>query len=153
MSSINASLIKKLRDETGAGVIDCKKSLVEADGDYDKALKIVSEKGLKKALKKQDRETKIGGIGYYVHNNGMIGSLVELLCETDFVANNEEFKSLANEIAMQVSAMNPENKEELLEQECIKTLDLTIEKKIQLLSGKIGEKIELGRFVRMQVGA
>jgi elongation factor Ts len=74
------------------------------------------------------------------------------LCETDFVASNEEFKSLANEIAMQVSAMSPENREELLAQECIKSPDLTIEKKIQLLSGKIGEKIELGRFNRIQVG-
>ncbi len=152
MIKINTLLIKKLREETGAGIIDCKKSLEEVEGNYQKALDIVEKKGWQKALKKQDRIVKCGFIGFYVHSNGLIAGLAELLCETDFVAKNQEFKVLANEIAMQVVAMSPKDNTELLKQESIKNPDSTIEKKVQTLSGKIGEKIKIGRFYRLQIG-
>lgn len=152
MIKISASDIKQLREVTGARVLDCKKALEEANGDFKRAEAIVAEKGLARAEKNQDRETTAGLIAHYVHNNGKVGALVELRCETDFVAHNSEFQTLAKEIAMQVTAMNPENIEELLQQEFIKDPSLTIEKMIKLLSGKIGEKMELAKMVRFELG-
>ncbi len=150
--AVTAAQVKQLREETGAGMMDCKKALEEANGDYQKALKLVEERGLAKAEKKADRETKQGYLGCYVHSTGMIAGVAELLCETDFVAKNEEFRQLAKDIAMQIAAMNPENEAELLVQEMIKNPELTVENAIKLLSGKIGEKIALGRYQRMQIG-
>ena len=144
--------IKKLREETGAGVMDCQKALKEADGNYQKAVEIVKAKGLAKAEKKADRETKEGFIGSYVHATGKIGALVEILCETDFVARNEELRTLAKDVAMQVVAMNPENLDELLKQEFIKDPSTTIEDLVKSLSGKLGEKLVLNRFQRLEVG-
>lgn len=149
---IKTADVKKIREETGAGMLDCKKALEKSAGDWDKALAYLKEKGLANAEKKADRETKQGFIGSYVHSNGMIGALVELLCETDFVARNEEFRQLANEIAMQVAAMAPADEKELLEQEMIKRTGETVESAIKALSGKIGEKMVLGRFMRLMVG-
>jgi elongation factor Ts len=145
---ISAQDIKKLRDQTGARMMDCKKALEEAKGDFKQALKIVEETGLARADKAQDRETAAGLIMSYVHNNGKIGSLVELHCETDFVAKNEEFQAMARDIAMQITAMNPENVEELMKQEYIKDPSIKIETLVKALSGKIGEKMEVKRFVR-----
>jgi len=99
--------IKKIRELTGAGVVDIKKALDEALGDENKAIQILRKKGLEKAGKKADRETKEGTIGVYLHSNGKIVSVVKLYCETDFVAKNEEFLGLAKDLAMQVAAMNP----------------------------------------------
>ncbi|MDR0463436.1 MAG: translation elongation factor Ts [Pseudomonadales bacterium] len=152
MAKYGAADVKKLRDATGAGMMECKKALDEADGNYDEAYKIVEAKGLAKAEKKADRETSQGYVASYVHSNGKIGVICELLCETDFVAMNEEFRALAKDIAMQIAAMHPENEAELLEQELIKNPDQTVEVAIKALSGKIGEKIALGRFNRLQIG-
>jgi len=99
--------VKERRGKTGAGVMDCKKALVEANGDMEKAIVILREKGLAKAAKKQSRSATEGIIESYIHGNGRIGVLVEVNCETDFVARNEEFKILAKDIAMQVAASNP----------------------------------------------
>lgn len=99
--------IKKLREKTGAGVVDAKKALEEADGDEEKATEIIRKKGQAKALKKSDREAKEGVISSYVHSNLKIGAMVKLYCETDFVARNSEFQQLARDIAMHIAAMDP----------------------------------------------
>lgn len=145
--------VKKLREITGARVMDCKKALEQANGDLDKAAQLVAEKGLERAEDKSDRETKAGFIGNYVHTTGTVAVLVELQCETDFVAQNDEFRSLCREIAMQVAAMKPANIAELLEQEFIRDASQTIDRRIKLLSGKIGEKMTVARFVRYELGA
>lgn len=150
--SYSASDVKALREKTGAGMMDCKKALDEANGDMAKAEALVKERGLAKAEKKADRETKEGYVASYVHSTGKVGVLVEVLCETDFVGRNEEFRALAKDIAMQVAAMNPADEAELLAQPFIKDSSLTIETLIKQLSGKIGENITLGRFVRLGVG-
>lgn len=152
MSNYTMEDLKKLREETGARIMDCKKALEEASGDMKKAIKIVEEKGLARAEKTEYRETKAGFVAHYVHNTGMVASLVEILCETDFVAHNDEFKNMAKDIAMHVVAMNPENVEELLEQEFVRDSSQTIQGMIKALSGKIGEKMTLNRFVRYQIG-
>lgn len=104
---ITPEQVKELRGQTGAGIMDCKKALIEADGDMEKAIIVLREKGLAKAAKKQSRSASEGIIESYIHGNGRIGVLVEVNCETDFVARNEEFKSFAKDIAMQVAASNP----------------------------------------------
>jgi elongation factor Ts len=105
--TISAQDVKQLRDQTGAGMMDCKKALVEADGDMEKARMVLREKGLAKAQRKSSRQASEGVVVSYVHSNGRLGVLLELSCETDFVARNEEFQALARELAMQVAAMNP----------------------------------------------
>lgn len=99
--------IKKLREMTGAGIVDVKKALDEAKGEESKALEIIRKKGQDKALKKMGRKAKEGIVVAYIHSNNKIGSMVKLFCETDFVAKNEEFKQLAKDIAMHISAMDP----------------------------------------------
>jgi elongation factor Ts len=99
--------IKKLREKTGAGIVDVKKALEEAAGDEAKALEILRKKGLEKANKKSERTTQEGVVGMYVHSNNKLGAIVKLYCETDFVARNEEFKELARDIAMHIAAANP----------------------------------------------
>jgi elongation factor Ts len=101
-------LVKKIREKTGAGVVDIRKALDEAEGNEDKAIEILRQKGSAKALKKADREAKEGIIISYIHSNNKVGALVKLYCETDFVGRNEEFKELGRDIAMQVVAMNPQ---------------------------------------------
>ncbi|MCX7809287.1 MAG: translation elongation factor Ts [Leptospiraceae bacterium] len=99
--------IKKLRELTGAGMLDCKNALIEFEGNIEKAIEDLRKKGIAKAAKRMDRETTQGVIASYIHMGNQIGSLVELNCETDFVAKNEEFVNLAKEIAVQIAAMNP----------------------------------------------
>ena len=99
--------IKKLREKTGAGMVDIKKALEEANGDESKAVEILRKRGQEKAIKKSERSTQEGVVVSYVHSNNRVGAMVKLLCETDFVARNEEFKKLAQEIAMHITAMNP----------------------------------------------
>lgn len=141
-------LIKKIRANTGAGVADIKKALEEAKGDEQTALKILRKKGVEKAVKKSEREANEGVVGSYVHTNERLGAFVKLLCETDFVARNGEFKQLAKDLAMHVSAMNPvcinpedvdqeiidEHKEAWLE-ELVKT-DKNDEIKEKIIKGK-----------------
>jgi len=104
---IDAKMVKELRDKTGLGIMDCKNALTEAEGDMDKAVEILRKKGLKVAAKRSGRETKQGIIEPYIHTGGKIGVLVELNCETDFVARTGEFQQLARDIAMQVAAADP----------------------------------------------
>src|SRR5512141_1076327 len=102
-----AEQIKKLRDMTGAGVLDAKRTLEEHNGDFDKALAVLKEKGLKQAAKKAERTIKAGLVETYVHGTGTLGVMVEVGCETDFVARNEAFKQLAHDLALQIAATNP----------------------------------------------
>ncbi len=152
MANYTATDVKNLREITGAGMMDCKKALDAAEGDMKKAEAIVKEKGLANAEKKADRETKEGYIASYVHTTGKTAALVEILCETDFVGRNEEFRAMARDIALQVVAMNPASTEELLAQPFIKDGSVTIETLIKQLSGKIGERFVLSRFIRYGVG-
>jgi elongation factor Ts len=153
MSSISMADIKKLREKTGAGVMDAKKALEESKGDMKKAESWVKAKGIARAEKKSDRETKEGYIGSYIHTTGKVAALVEIQCETDFVARNEEFRSMAQNVAMQVASMNPATVEELLAQDFIKDSSQTIDQLVKALSGKIGERFVVSRFIRYQVGA
>ncbi len=108
MAEISARMIKELRERTGAGIMDCKKALQEAEGDMEKAVEILRRKGSARAVKRAERETTEGLVVSYIHAGGKAGALVEINCETDFVARTKEFKELAYEIAMQVTAMAPE---------------------------------------------
>ena len=105
---ISASLVKELREKSGAGMLDCKKALVEADGDMDKAIDILREKGLSKAAKKADRIAAEGLVESYIHGDGRIGVLVEVNIETDFAAKNPEFREFVKDVAMQIAATKPE---------------------------------------------
>ncbi|MCK4835563.1 MAG: translation elongation factor Ts [Candidatus Aminicenantes bacterium] len=105
--AVDMSLVKKLREETGIGILECKKAIDEANNNYKKAAEILRKKGFEKAKAKSSRITKQGLIGSYIHTNGKIGVLVELGCETDFVARNEDFQALLKDISMQIAAMTP----------------------------------------------
>jgi elongation factor Ts len=144
--------LKKLRADTQAGVVDCKKALEDATGDYEKAKKLLIDRGLEKASKKEDRETAMGIIESYVHANGKVGVLVELRCETDFVARNEEFKRLAHELALQIAAMEPKTVEELLKSPYIRDAKMTMQDLVKLTIAKIGENMTVAHFTRMQLG-
>lgn len=143
--------IKALRDETGVSIGKCKEALEEAGGDMEKAREILRSFSEKAAAKKADRDLGAGMVVSYVHSNGQIGALVKLYCETDFVAKNEDFVALANDIALHVTAMVPETKEELLEQPFVKNPELTVEALIKEGIQKLGERIELGAFSRISV--
>jgi elongation factor Ts len=148
--NITAQQIKDLREKTQAGFADCKSALEEAKGDMKKAEEILKEKGIAKAAKKSDRETKMGLVESYVHG-GRIGVLVSLLCETDFVARTDEFKTLAHEIALQISSMNPKDTKELLKQDYIRDGSKTIEDLIKEAIAKLGENITIGDFKRSEI--
>jgi elongation factor Ts len=152
MAQADITLLKQLRGETSASIADCRMALEESDNDYAKALAWLKKRGLEKAEKKSDRETSAGMIESYVHN-GRIGVLLELTCETDFVARTDDFKKLAKEISMQISAMNPENVEELLKQEYIRDASQTIEQLVKSVIGTLGENILVKRFSRLELGA
>jgi len=108
MAEVTATLIKDLRERTGAGMADCKKALTEVGGDIDKAIDYLRTKGLAKAAKKAGREATEGAVVSYIHGGGRIGVLVEINCETDFVARNEDFQGFTREVALQIAAMNPQ---------------------------------------------
>jgi elongation factor Ts len=144
-------LVKKIRNETGLGIMEIKMALEEASGDEKKAKEILKAKGLKKAETKTERETHQGRVATYTHSTGKIGVMVELLCETDFVAKHEDFMELTKDICLQIAAMNPENVEELLKQEFIKDSSATIEEKIKGLVVKFGENMKLTRFARFEI--
>ena len=108
MADISAELVKELRDRTGAGFMDCKKALTEADGDLDKATAILRERGLAAAAKKSSREAREGLVSSYIHTGGRVGVLIEVNCETDFVARTEEFQKLVRDLAIQVAGLAPQ---------------------------------------------
>lgn len=153
MAKADITLLKKLREETQAGIADVRMALEETDNNYDKAKDWIKQRGMDKAAKKGDRETGSGLIESYIHGTGRVGAIIELDCETDFVARTDEFKSLAHEIAMQVAAMKPESVEKLLEQDYIRDGSLTIDKLIKTTIGKLGENIVLKRFKVFELGA
>lgn len=143
--------IKKLREKTGLGVMQCQKALTEAKGDQAKAMKVLEKISAKSAVKRADKETGQGLVEAYIHSNNKIGALVELRCETDFAARNPEFKNLAHDLAMQVCAVPAKNKIELLKQDFIKNPDLSVRDLIQEKTAKIREKIELKNFKRLEI--
>jgi len=150
--NISLDLIKKLREETQAGVSDCRQALEDAKGDYEAAKKLLMDRSVEKAAKKADRETAVGVIESYIHAGGKVGVLVEVRCETDFVARNEEFKKLCHELALQIAAMDPKNVEDLLKGAYIRDAKLTIADFVKQTIAKLGENITVSRFTRMQLG-
>ena len=165
--AITAGMVKQLREETGAGVMECKKALTDADGNVEKAKEILRQAGLARAEKKASRVAAQGLIESYIHGAGRIGVLIELNCESDFVARTDAFRALAHDIAMQVAATSPKYvgvdempadetapKEEvcLLAQPFIKDPGQTIEQYVKEKIGTIGENIVLRRFVRFELG-
>jgi elongation factor Ts len=195
MAEVNANIVKELREKTGAGVMDCKKALAENAGDLEKAIVWLRQKGIAAAAKRAGRVASEGSIGSYIHAGGKLGVLIEVNCETDFVAKTPEFQSLVKELAMQVAAANPrcvareqlapeiiaqereiyaaqsadkpaavinkivEGKLEkfyrdvcLMEQGYIRDPARTISEIVTEYSAKVGEKVEVRRFVRFQLG-
>jgi len=166
---VSTTEIKELREKTGAGVIDCKKALLEAKGSFEKAVELLNQRGLALAHKKADREAANGIIEAYVHQGGKIAALVEVNCETDFVARTDEFKELAHNLALQIAAMSPqfislEDMQQeaeadadtktacLLLQPSIKDPDKTIQDMITETIAKVGENIKVRRFTRFEIG-
>ncbi|AUS09174.1 translation elongation factor Ts [Laceyella sacchari] len=195
--AITAAMVKELREKTGAGMMDCKKALTETGGDMNKAIEYLREKGIAKAEKKSDRIAAEGIVESYIHAGGRIGVLVEVNCETDFVAKNEDFRQFVKDVAMQIAAMNPkyvrreeipqeeiEKEREILRQQAlqegkpanivdkmvegrltkhfkeiclvdqafVKDSDKTIDQVTKELIARIGENINIRRFVRFEMG-
>lgn len=146
----NVAAIQKLRDATGAGVMECKRALAEANGDFDKAVQIIREQGLTKVEKRAGRETGAGLILSYVHNE-RIGVLVDLRAETDFVVRSEPFHELARSLAMHIAASAPKNVEELLSQPYVRDESKSVQSIIQEVVGRVGENIRVNAFSRMEV--
>ncbi len=143
--------IKVLREATGLSIIECQKALEEAGGDKDKAITLLKEKGAEIAAKKSDRALGAGVVVSYIHAGETVGVMLELLCETDFVAKNSEFRSVAKDIAMHIAAMSPSNTVELLEQPFIKDAGQKIGDLINNTVQKFGERAEVGHFVRFSI--
>ncbi len=163
---VTTAMVKELREATGSGVMDAKRALEEANGDMKSAAAILREKGVAAAAKRADRETLNGVVDSYIHG-GRIGALVELNCETDFVANTDDFRQLARNIAMQVAAMNPaviapenrtpdiEGKDEdvcLMSQAFIKDASRSIGDLVKDTIARTGENIRVARFARFELG-
>lgn len=138
--------VKHLRDSTGLSFNEIKKALTEANGDEEKAREILQKIGVRIAAKKSARQVKEGVIDSYIHNTRKVGSMIELLCETDFVARNLEFQKLAHELAMHITAMKPGSIEELLSQPFIRDQDITVKDLMNQYIAKLGENIQVGRF-------
>jgi elongation factor Ts len=173
-AQITTEAVKALREATGAGIMDCKRALTEAGGDAERAKAILRERGFEVAAKKSGRETSQGLVEAYLHGGGRIGALIEVNCETDFVARNESFQALARELAMQVAAMNPRfvAKEDvpaevvaeegltpeqveaisLLSQPYIRDQSKTVAQLITETVAKTGENIRVRRFTRFELG-
>jgi len=160
-------MIKELRDQSGAGIMDCRSALLDTEGNMEKATRVLKEKGLAKAQKKAERATTQGLIEAYIHTAGRIGAMIEVNCETDFVARTDEFKELAHCLAMQVAALSPRfiSEEEvpegadvepqeacLLLQPYIKDPARTVQDVIIETIAKVGENIRVSRFVRFELG-
>ncbi len=145
---ITANMVKELREKTGAGMMDCKKVLTETDGDMEKAAELLRERGIAKAAKKSSRIAAEGLVVAYVSEDKKTGAVVEVNAETDFVAKNEEFKTFANDIAVQVVKENPANVEELLAQKFINDSNKTVSEVLTDKIATIGENMSIRRFVR-----
>ncbi len=167
MANISTAQIKELRDQTGAGIMDAKRALEDADGDMKAAAKTLAEKGLASAAKRAGREVAEGVIEAYIHTGSRVGSLVELNCETDFVARTPEFKALARDLAMQVAAMSPRyvdrasipedagevsEDEILLDQMYIRDGSVKVSDLVSELVAKVGENVKIGRIERFALG-
>lgn len=148
---ITADMIKSLREETGISVMQCKKALEEAGGDMEQARVALRDIAASQAEKKADRTIGAGIVAAYIHGNKKMGVLFELSCETDFVAQNEEFVAAANQIAMHIGAMEPADVTALLDQSFIMNPELTIKQVIDGLVQKTGERVEISRFVRYSI--
>ena len=147
---ITASQVKDLREKTGAGMMDCKKVLTETDGDMEKAIELLRERGITKAAKKSDRIAAEGIVAAYVSEDGNVGAVVEVNSETDFVAKNEEFKTFVEDVAEQIAKENPADVEELLEQTSIKDSNKTVKEVLTDKIAKIGENMTIRRFERFE---
>jgi elongation factor Ts len=175
---MSTQLVKELRERTSAGIMDCKRALEEANGDIDRAIEILRQQGLARADKKSGRDARQGLIEAYIHTGGRIGSMIELNCETDFVARTDDFKALAHDLALQAAAMpsrfvteneiTPEQREAgisefgdekqfiqntvFLAQPFIRQANQSIEDLVKATIGKLGENIIVRRVVRFEVG-
>lgn len=150
--AVDVKQLKAIREKTSAGIADIRKALEEANNDESKALALLKEWGVAKAAGKADREVSAGLVETYIHAGGKVGAMVEVACETDFVAKTEDFKKLAKEVAMQVAAMNPENVDSLLAQAYIRDSSQTIEQMVKETIAKLGENMQVKRFVRFELG-
>jgi elongation factor Ts len=142
--------VQKLREMTGAGVMDCRKALIEAEGDFDRATAIIREKGFAKAEKRGDRATGAGLVETYVHNE-RIGVLLDVRAETDFVVRSEPFRALAHDLAMHIAAAAPETVDELLAQPYMKDESKTVKDVIGEVIAKVGENVSVNKFFRIEV--
>jgi elongation factor Ts len=149
MAKLNIELIKKLREESGAPIIRAKKALEEFNGDAKKALEVLKKEGFEKAEKRVERTTSQGKIFCYTHHTGKVASVVELLCETDFVAKNELFETLGKEIALQVASMG---EKDILNQDFIKDPAKKISELVKEVIAKTGENIRVGRVFHIELG-
>lgn len=145
------SLVKKLRGETGVGVMDCQKALRKSNGDLNKAKKILKAKGVAIAKKRGNKETNEGYIATYTHNTGKVAAMVELLSETDFVSRNQEFVRFAKDLCLQIASMNPKDKKEFLNQNFVKDPSQKVEDVLREIIAKFRENIKIGRFKRMEI--
>lgn len=143
--------IQKLREVTGAGVMECKRALEDAGRDFERARALLAERGLLKAAEKGERATGAGSVHAYIHGGGRIGVLVEVRAESDFVVRSEPFQTLVKELAMQISAMDPETVEDFLAQPYIRDPEKTVEALIKETVARVGENIRVERFVRYEV--
>tara|TARA_B100000073_G_C23662053_1_gene545005 strand:- start:323 stop:817 length:495 start_codon:yes stop_codon:yes gene_type:complete len=161
---IDVSKVKEVREKTGAGIMAAKKALEDSNGDVTKAEEILKQQGLSNAMKKSGRETSEGVIQSYIHAGNKIGAMVELKCETDFVARTEEFIALSKDLAMQVAAMSPNfiypddegadqasSEEILISQSFIKDPALTIEDMIKSMISKVGENIKVSKIIKFDL--
>ena len=161
---IDVKKVKEVREKTGAGIMAAKKALEDSNGDVDKAEEILKEQGLSNAMKKSGRETSEGVIQSYIHAGNKMGAMVELKCETDFVARTEEFIELTKDLAMQVAAMSPNyiysedegaenasDEEILISQSFIKDPSLTIEDMVKSMISKVGENIKVSKIIKFDL--
>ena len=147
---ISASQVKELREKTGAGMMDCKKVLTETDGDFEKAIELLRERGIAKAAKKSDRIAAEGLVETYISEDGKVGAVVEVNAETDFVAKNDEFKNFVKDVARQVVEKAPASVEELLAQNSIAEPDKTVQEVLTNKIATIGENMSIRRFERFE---
>jgi len=149
---ISVELIKKVRELTGAPVIRVKKVLEEFKGDEKKAIDLLKKEGFEKVAKREGRETSQGLVEVYSHHSGKVASLVELLCETDFVSRNELFKTLAHDLALQVASIEVKDAGELLKQDFIKDPSKKVSDLVKEIIVKTGENVRIGRIFRIELG-
>ncbi len=149
---ITIDQIKKLRQKSGGGIMDCRRALEDSKGDEKKAEALLLKWGIEKSEKKADRATKAGIIDSYIHAGGKVGVLLEIHCETDFVERTDDFKNLSHEICLQIASMKPKDVNTLLKQEYIRDPKFTIEQLVKQTIGKLGENITLSRFLRFELG-